>query len=313
MKEKVTASLVQFAPEWLKTEENAQRMANFAEEEAKKGSNLIVFPELANVGYITPALPGLRASFDDKTNASDFFAKYVKASELVPGPTTDRLSTVAKKYGLYIVVGMSRLHPVIAATIYNSAALIGPSGVIGVCDKIHMPANEKLFFYRGDSIDVYETELGTIGIVICYDSRFPELARILALKGAEIVCWIANIVYVEKVLEPTIIKNRCSVRAIENCNYFLACDRAGKEGDISFLGHSAVAAPNGEIITSSDSLEEGVITAELYNDEIIKARTNLLTVFQDRRPELYSLITEPLSSPCYGAKPQPIALEEKEE
>lgn len=299
MKEKIRVSLVQFVPEWLQPEKNAERMANFVQKEAENGSELILFPELSNLGYITPALPGLKASFDPKVSAHEFAAKYVQASEQIPGPTTERLTQLTKKYGVYIVVGMSRLHPIIPATIYCSAALIGPSGVIGVYNKIHIAANEKLFFYPGDSIEVYRTELGNIGIMICYDGRFPELARILALKGAEIICWIINIVYMEKFLEPHTVRSRCYVRAIENSNYCLGCSRGGREGEVLFVGHSAVAAPNGEIIAYSDTDEEDVITAELRNEEIVKVRSSLLTVFADRRPELYSAITAPLSYPRY--------------
>jgi predicted amidohydrolase len=312
MKERIRVSLVQFVPEWLQPEKNAERMANIAQEEAENGSELILFPELSNLGYITPALPGLKASFEPGVSAQEFADKYVKASEEIPGPTTERLTQVTQKYGVYIVVGISRLHPVIPATIFCSAALIGPSGVIGVYDKVHIAANEKLFFYPGDSIEVYKTDLGNIGMMICYDGRFPELARILSLKGAEIICWIINIVYMEKFLEPHTVRFRSYVRAIENSNYCLGCSRGGREGEISFVGHSAIAAPNGEIIAYSDSEEEDVITAELRNEEIVKVRSSLLTIFADRRPELYSAITDPLSSPRYAHANQVPAKEEED-
>jgi predicted amidohydrolase len=297
MKEKVKASLVQFTPEWLQTEKNAERMRDICEKEAKKGVELIVFPELANVGYVTPAIPGLPASFDAKTSALEFGAKFVKASEPVPGPTTENLSQVTRKYGIYVVVGMSRLHPVIPYTVYNSAVLLGPSGVVGIYDKVHIAVEEKHYFYPGDRIEVYKTDLGNIGMAICYDNRFPELTRILALKGAEIVCSMYNIVKVAKLLDPDSIKYRARTRAAENLNYNLACSRGGKEGDISFVGHSTIAAPNGDVIAYTDSEEEDIVTGELYDEEIARVRSVGLIVFQDRRPDLYSAITEPLSKP----------------
>lgn len=298
MKDKVKVSLVQFVPVWLDREKSAERMKHFAEEEAEKGSELIVFPELSNIGYLTPVTIGLPPSFDSKTSAAEFAAKYIKASEPVPGPTTEILGEVTSKYGVYIVVGISELHPVISATLYNSAVLIGPSGVIGVHRKMHIPLNERYYFYPGNTADVYRTDLGNIGMTVCYDSRFPELPRILALKGAEIICAIWNTPGVAH-MDPMSHKYRAHVRAQENGNYFLACNRAGKEGAITYLGHSAMAKPGGGIIACSDSDEEEVLTAELYNDDIISFRA-ALGVFRDRRPEMYSLITEPLDKP-YGS------------
>ena len=311
MKDKVRVSLVQFASEWLQREKNAQRMRTFVEQEAQKGAELIVFPELANIGFITPISPGDPPDFDSKTTALDFAVKYIKASEPIPGPTTEVLGDVAKKRGVYIAVGISQLHPVIPGTLYNSAALIGPSGVIGVHHKMHLSQNEKYFFYPGNTSEVYATDLGNIGMTICYDGRFPELSRILALKGAEIICTMVAAdgtsmarLYGDSFDHPgsinqsntltTFNKCRSSVRAMENSLYYLTCSRTGKEGNKSYFGHSAIAAPNGQLLAWSESEEEEVITAELSNDKLIEARLPL-TIFRDRRPELYSLICEPLS------------------
>ena len=91
MKEKVTVSLIQFSPLWLEREENAERMKKLAEEAAANGAELIVFPELSNIGYITPARPGQPATFGAGVSANEFAVKYIEASESVPGPTTDLL------------------------------------------------------------------------------------------------------------------------------------------------------------------------------------------------------------------------------
>ena len=225
MKDKVKASLVQFAPVWLDRERNAEQMKRFAQAEAEKGSELIVFPELSNIGYITPVVIGQLPNFDSKTSAAEFAAKYIKASELVPGPTTETLGEVTKKYEVHIIVGISQLHPVIAATLYNSAVLIGPSGLIGTHHKMHIPANERYYFYPGNTADVYGTDLGNLGMLVCYDGRFPELSRVLALKGAEIICALSASPRVEHQY-PEMDKYRADCRAQENGVYFIACNRS---------------------------------------------------------------------------------------
>lgn len=295
MKDKVKVSLIQFVPAWLDNEKSVERMKRFVQEEAEKGSELIVFPELANIGYITPARIGKAPSFDSQTSALEFATKYIKASELVPGPTTELLGGLTNKYGVYIVVGIAQLHPVIPATLYNSAVLIGPSGILGIQHKMHIPLNEKYYFCPGDTTEVYQTDLGNIGMAICYDGRFPEFTRILALKGAEIICSIWNKGKKEHG-DPMTNKYLAHIRAQENGNYYLACNRVGKEGDVVYLGHSAIAQPDGGIIAYSDSEEEEVLTAELHNEEILEFRASL-GVLRDRRPEKYSLITEPMSLP----------------
>lgn len=295
MKEKVMVSLIQFAPAWLERERNAERMKQFVQEQAEKGSELILFPELANIGYITPATIGEPPSYDEKTSAAEFHAKYIRAAEPVPGPTTDLLGEAASKYGIYIVVGIAEQHPVIPAQLYNSAVLIGPSGIVGMYRKAHLPLNEKYYFHPGNAAEVYRTELGNISMTVCYDARFPEFVRVFALKGSEIHCAIWNTPATPG-LDPMSIKYRAYVRALENNFYFLSCNRAGKEGNTPFLGHSAAAGPNGSIIAYSNSKKEEVLTAELSNEAIVNLRAKR-TDLRDRRPEMYSLVTDPLSPP----------------
>ncbi|MBI2868712.1 MAG: carbon-nitrogen hydrolase family protein [Chloroflexi bacterium] len=297
MKEKVKVSLVQFAPEWLSREKNAARLRGFAEREATGGAELIVFPELANIGYISPARPGQPCSFENERDVVAFAARYAREAEPVPGQTTGLLGEVARKRGVYIVVGLAQSHNSVPGTLYNSAVLIGPEGVIGVHHKMHLPFNEKMFFYPGNTAEVFATGLGSIAMNICYDVRFPELSRVQALKGAEIICsiWAAPKV-MEIMGEVDTLKYRAYTRAQENSVYFIACNRSGKEGDMEYLGHSAIGAPNGEVIAYAASDEEVTLRAEMYGERLVKAR-GLMNIYRDRRPEMYSPITEPLSQP----------------
>ncbi|MFC2031926.1 carbon-nitrogen hydrolase family protein [Chloroflexota bacterium] len=293
MKEVVHVSVVQFAAEWLGLDKNIERMRSLAEAEAKEGAELIVFPELANLGYITPVLPGETCGFEGMTYM-EFASRYVRLAEPIPGPTTEALSEITRKYGVYIVVGLAQKHPVIpAGSLYNSAALIGPRGVVGVHHKMHIAYNEKHFFYSGNTSEVFNTDLGNIGMVICYDARFPEITRILTLKGAEIVCcpWA-----VPTQAGPDSIKYRSYTRAQENAIFFISSNRTGQEGKYQYMGHSCIAAPTGAIIAASKTTDEEAIRAELKEVDLITSRS-MMSIFRDRRPEMYGLLTKPLSAP----------------
>lgn len=302
MRATVKVSMVQFASEWLQTEKNTLRMRAFVEAEAKDGQDLIVFPELCNTGYISPveveepcAYPGM--------NYAQFAAAFMRAAETVPGPTTDALSEVTRKYGVYVVVGMAQKHPVIPFSLYNSAVLIGPQGVIGVHHKVHIPLNEKQFFYPGNTVDVFKTELGTIGMQVCYDGRFPEITRVLALKGAEIVCspWCVPAIFTVPDAENS-LKYRTYTRAQENGIYFISCNRTGQEGKTVMLGRSVASAPDGSVVAASQTSDEEIVRAELTEERLLRYRSKL-SLFRDRRPELYGLICKPLSE---AYRPAPI-------
>jgi predicted amidohydrolase len=289
------ASLVQFASVWLDRDANVERMRSFVQSESEAGSKLIVFPEMANTGYITPAVVGDPVDFDGLTNA-EFATRFVQQAEKVPGPTTEALCELTGMYGVYVAVGLTQLHPVVPGTLYNSGVLLGPDGVVGIHHKMHIALNEKQYFYPGNTAQVFSTELGNIGVQVCYDARFPELSRILALKGAEIVCCLWCVPGIFTVPDVTnSLRYRTYTRAQENGVYFLSCNRSGWQGKTQFMGHSVVAAPDGSIIAASDTPDEDVVRVELTEQRFLAYRSTL-SIFRDRRPELYGLLTEPLSS-----------------
>lgn len=301
MKATVKASMVQFSSDWLQTESNTRRMKAFAEAEAGAGQELIVFPELSNTGYITPLEVEEPCGFPGMTYA-EFAAAYMRAAETVPGPTTDALSEVARKHGAHVVVGMAQKHPSVPFSLYNSAVLIGPGGIVGVHHKMHIPLNEKQYFYPGGTAEVFQTDLGAIGMQVCYDGRFPEITRLLALKGAEIVCslWCVPAIFTVPDAENS-LKYRTYTRAQENGVYFMSCNRSGTEGKTVLLGRSVVCAPDGASVAMSQSADEEVIRAELTEERLLRYRSKL-SIFRDRRPELYGEICRPLSEPYPGGR-----------
>lgn len=284
MKDNVKVSVVQFAPDWLNPEHNAERMASFSEEEANRGADLILFPELSNLGYISPS-HGLEL---------DFAMRYAALAETIPGPTTRLLGEVAERRGLHIVVGMAERHPTITGVLWNSAVLIGPSGkILQVQHKVHIPAGEKHYFSPGSGFAVTETELGRIALSVCYDGRFPESSRVMALKGAEIVCSLWARHGVPGQVNAEAGHHLAFVRAHESSLFYLFCNRVGTENGNAFLGHSAIGAPNGELLAASPTSDEEVIRADLRGETIASART-YFSLYRDRRPDTYDILAEPI-------------------
>jgi len=194
------------------------------------------------------------------------------------------------------LAGLAERHPVVPATLYNSAVLIGPQGEIaGVHHKCHIPAEEKHYFYPGSTTDVYRTEIGTLGLMVCYDSEFPELPRVLALKGAEILVAVYNWGWKRGAYGPGRLSRVAAVRALENQVFFLACGKVGEEGEHSFYGNSTVAGPSGEILFESKpehDEKESVIRLTLERRDLVRTRA-FNTTFRNRRPELYGSLGDP--------------------
>jgi predicted amidohydrolase len=279
----VRVSLVQLDCAWLDRERNAERMAAFVEQEASQhGADLVVFPELASTGYLS-------ANPD-----RDFIAQLLEQSEPIPGPTTERLGKVAADHGVHVVAGISQKHSAIPHCLYNSAAFIGPDGaLIGVYQKAHAALQEKHVFAGGSTAAVFPSALGSVAINICYDVRFPELARTQALRGAEILVtiWAASEQPGDVPSDSVIV--RCRSRAMENLFYVLGCNRSGCDGGQVFFGRSVIVAPNGETLASSDNAEDEVLRATL-TDEDLRERRIELPIFRDRRPDLYGPVSEPV-------------------
>lgn len=285
MKKEVRVAAVQMETSWLNSKANQTKILAYIDKVCdEEPTDLIVFPELSNTGYVKP---------DDTNFNSDF----IRAAEPVPGPITDALCQAASDRQVTIVVGLAQLHPSIPATLYNSVVLINDAGEIsGVHHKMHIPVEEKYFFYPGSTKEVYETKLGKIGLLVCYDSEFPELSRILSLKGAEILIGVFNWGWPVGKYKPGRLSRMAASRALENQNYFIACDKVGIEDENIFYGNSTIAGPDGEIIIESlpihDS-KEGVIRAILTDEAILRERA-FNTTFLNRRPDMYGELVEPL-------------------
>ncbi|NIQ34300.1 MAG: carbon-nitrogen hydrolase family protein [Nitrososphaeria archaeon] len=273
-------------------EKNLQKYTKFIEEAAGKGAALLVLPELSLQGYLWGPRPYW-------VRPPEELKYFYDSAEPIPGPTTDLLSDYAKRYNMYIVFGMAEEAPI--SVLYNSAVLIGPEGVIGVYRKVHIPADEFHVFKGGTELPVFDTTVGKIGMIICYDKCFPESSRSLALQNAEIICmptaWPMTGKDPSNDYSGYIYDLFDRGRAAENQTWFISSNHVGTDpiAKWDYYGHSRIVAPNG-VVVAELSNKEGLITAEVdVKGEVLKARTESffsLNLIKDRVPEVYEIISD---------------------
>ncbi|MCW3989702.1 MAG: acyltransferase [Candidatus Bathyarchaeota archaeon] len=256
---------------------NVERAIGLIETAVEKGAELMVLPELFTMGFYI---------FKDRN--PDFF----DMAEPIPGPTTEAIGRIAKKHGVYIVAPV--FERLASGVYHNTAPLIGPDGVIiGKYSKTHVPPRpeEKFYFSPGSEFPVFPTEIGKIGMVICYDREFPEPIRVLSLKGAEMVMVPSVIFPRDKASYPDgwILVNRA--RSYDSGVFGVFVNRGGKESGKEYFGHSMIVNPNGKVLAQA-GFDECVITASIdLEDEAIWRRRRAYD--KERRPEMYSKIVEP--------------------
>lgn len=274
MEPRVKAAAVQMAPVMADIQRNLEKVLSETRSAAKKGAELIVFPECAITGY----------TFTSRKEVAPF-------AQEVPGPCTQTLSSVCRELGVLLIVGLVEKA---GEKLFNTAVLIGPSGLIGHYRKNHLPfLGVDRFLDRGDEpFRVYQTSAGNIGIHICYDCNFPEPARIMALMGADILAlptnWPEGRQRVPRLVVPT--------RALENRVYIIAANRTGTERGTRFIGHSKIVNPAGDTMVEAGPENEETITATLYLQQarkkhlVFKPGQFEVDCMQDRRPELYGWV-----------------------
>jgi predicted amidohydrolase len=244
-----------------------------------QGAKLVVFPECALTGYC----------FDSKDEAWPF-------AEEIPGPATEVLARDCRALGIWTALGLLEARPSDGA-LFNACALIGPDGMAASYRKVHLPyLGVDRFTTPGDrEFAVHDLGGLRVGMTICYDGSFPEAARCLMLRGADLVLlptnWPTGAMRSAKVLVPA--------RALENQIYYAAVNRVGQERGFSFIGRSQIVDCNGEALAASDDDRPTVLYAEI---DPAKAR-NKHVVFiagkyelhrtAHRRPELYGALSEP--------------------
>jgi len=270
----VHVACIQMEPHVGATRDNLDKSVALIEQAAADGARLVVLPELCNSGYV----------FESRAEAFSL-------AEPVPGgETTQRWSEIARRRGLILVAGIAERS---GDALYNAAVVIGPVGHIGTYRKNHLWGIENLFFEPGDlGMPVWKTPVGRIAVAICYDLWFPELFRLAALQGADILCLPTN--WVPMPEQPEDGMRMANILAMagahSNALFVAAADRIGIERGQPFLGSSVIVRPTGWLAAGPASTDrEEIISASL---DLSAARSRrVLTPFnqvlRDRRTDVY--------------------------
>jgi predicted amidohydrolase len=267
-------AVAQIDPKLAEVERNLETCVTRLEEAASDGAQLLVLPECAIPGYM----------FDSAEEALPF-------AEEIPGPSTEVLERECRRLGQHVVCGMLERD---RDALYNSAVLIGPDGLIGTYRKTHLPfLGVDRFVVPGDEFSVYETPLGRIGLEICYDLRFPEVTRTLALNGADIIAHPTNFPLAARPQTEFITR----ARAYENRVYLLTSNRVGEERSAEFCGWSQIVEPRGARLAEAGADAEALLLADVDlerardKDFVIPGEYELY-LFGHRRPDLYGALVE---------------------
>jgi predicted amidohydrolase len=263
-------AVAQFDPQIGNIEHNRERIAHFLGEAARAGAKLVVFPECALSGYVFGS-------------AEEAFP----STETVPGETTAMICELCRRYEVYAIVGLLERD---GKNIYNSAFVAGPHGLVTNYRKCHLPIlGIDRFVAKGNEIPVIDLPFARIGVLICYDLRFPEAARSLALRGIDILILPTN--WPQGAESSPEFLTRA--RSWENKIFVAACNRVGEERGTTFIGRSQIVGSDSKFLATADGESEMVIYAEIdpalarEKRIVIKPGEFEFDPIGHRRPELY--------------------------
>ena len=259
----------QFKPVFGKIEKNLNKIINTLK---NVNADIVVLPELAFSGYYFKDREEAKFLSEDPNHSSTF----------------ESFVALCHDRDFYLVTGFAEKAK---DKYFNSAALIGPEGIIHIYRKLHLFNEEKNWFDPGDiQLQVNEVRETKIGIMICFDWIFPETMRILSIQGADIICHPSNLVldYCQQAMLS---------RTIENMVFAITTNRYGEDkrphGSLKFTGKSQIVAPKGILIHRAKSQQEELfitkIDPQLARDKNITPLNQIMT---DRRPEFYQTLSK---------------------
>ncbi|MEI3231394.1 MAG: carbon-nitrogen hydrolase family protein [Gordonibacter pamelaeae] len=268
--------------------ENKAKMTTFIEEAAEKDVDLILFPSS-------------RWAVCQRSPCSCSIRRMPSISMRRPSWCGGRLGALlaelAVRHEIYIAWGMTEQSHESWDMIYNTLVLVGPEGYVGESRKVPLPLTERIMMYPGEGdYPVFDTRIGKVGLMICFDKAYPEVARTLALKGADILLCPTAWPSIETSEDDNDYKagNVFSfARALENMCFFVdSCVSGPFE-----MGHSRIIGPNPMQVCATTGFEEGMAVADVdVHGEVAKARIASMAgsdLLKDRKPATYGELVKP--------------------
>jgi predicted amidohydrolase len=265
---------------------NRTAVLDWAERAACEGAQFVLYPELVISGHwCSGEVRGVAEPVPD-------------------GPTVQRLIEAARDLDLILSVGMAEAAE---GVVYNAQVLVGPQGYIGTQHKVHMSSDEYFYYRGGRTMPVFETGLCTVGTVICFDGMFPEVARILAVQGAEVLLmphagrfgdWPED----EAGERAAVRREKANwalwgrAWAYDNGAYAVFVNQVGPAGpEANHAGGTVIYDPHGELVAESrtERIEDGMVICTLEAERLEQARRRRCFNLTVRRPELYGTLVDP--------------------
>lgn len=271
-------TLAQRSPVLGNKEKNLEIMEKVVSE---SDSDLVVFAELFLTGYMVR---------DNLT----------KVAEPLSGNSVAQVQRIAKEHNTHIIFGMPEISTESQGLFYNSSVLVYPDERVERYRKMHLanfgPFEEHLYFGYGTDLPVFETQFGKLGMLICFDCFFPELSKIYALKGADMLVCISASPSTTRVFFEKIIV----ARAIENTLFFTYTNLVGTELNMVYWGGNSVVGPRGDVKAKGELFKEGDISCEIDLQDLVTAREFRPTI-RDTRIELFFEMQKLLQDDVRGA------------
>lgn len=267
-------AFVQGRPRFGRTAENLEQGLALA---TTVEADLVILPELWSTGYVFSSHEEVEALAEDARS----------------GATARALTAAARRERRHYVAGFAERA---RGRFYNSALLVGPSGVKAVYRKLHLFEREQIWFTRGNlPLDVHKVGTARIGMLICYDWRFPEAARVLTLQGADLIAHPSNLVFPQA-------QNAMRTRALENRVFVVTANRTGADdrpdGRVTFTGRSQIVGPDADVMVRAGLRESCAMAADC---DLARARRKSITamtpILSNRRPELYGALVSSVRRP----------------
>lgn len=280
MSQSVRIGIAQISGEPFAVEVNRKRAADAIVTAFDDDADIVVLPEMIVHGYVA-----------DWRGLSPI-------AETIPGPTVEEWTRLAAEAGGYVVGGLCEID---GEALYNTAVAVGPQGLIMHYRKVHLFAGEKVAFRPGNlGFPVADTRFGTIGLCVCYDLRFVEVVRILALKGADLICvptaWLPGFDQERWDAEGMCPQAKGAVLQSNLNQVFIACaSQAGQHGGLDFLGSSVLADPYGHRLAgplSGSEDEVRVIEVDIGAAKRAQVRGELIAPRADRRTDVYRIVAD---------------------